>query len=486
MLSYILLAKISNDRFGIKHMILKKEKLMWDNSICYYIHLLWILESRLNSTEKFPIITSSVSRRFGIFAIKPFIYAYLQFTIHLINQRIMKLIEKIREIFKRLFSRDPEKGQPTGNPLPDKGDDAHVGDGGNSTSSNANGHPSGNDGSTDQHTQGITPNPIGDGQSGKNPQSTIPKTYTVQTIPFLTSKLNLDYEATYKVPYSILDSVDTQFPIIRAPKSGCEIKLLVVGRSGKRGVCEEHLCKMIRDLKLHDFYDDISLFIGNYSKPYEPDIAYIDVQKGIFIDIEIDEPYSGWERLPIHYKTKYGTIDDLRNNYFTERGWTVLRFSEKQVHEQPKSCLKRVYQLLHEMDGSITMPQCLATEADIFSNDMWTKEQAERMEQNKEREKMLGIDKFIQTTVEGTHTTIEDYPHGQEIEKKIISKRKGSQRIESGQTQSGFIVNPLQPPKDFTSNPDDQRQREAERYEHPQRIATYSQPKTTPSSRGYA
>ncbi|GEM_PF-4125398 len=32
-------------------MILKKEKLMWDNSICYYIHLLWILESRLNSTK---------------------------------------------------------------------------------------------------------------------------------------------------------------------------------------------------------------------------------------------------------------------------------------------------------------------------------------------------------------------------------------------------------------------------------------------------
>ena len=486
MLSYILLAKISNDRFGIKHMILKKEKLMWDNSICYYIHLLWILESRLNSTEKFPIITSSVSRKFCIFAIKPFIYAYLQFTIHLINQRIMKLIERICEIFSQLWHsiRGSKKWQPTVNP-PDNGNGAHVGDSGNSTSSNADGHPSGNDGPTDQHIQGITPNPIGDGQSDKNPQSTIPKTYTVQTIPFLTSKLNLDYEATCKVPYSILDSVDAKFPIIRAPKRGCEIKLPKIGRSGKRGVCEERLCKMIRDLKLHDFYDDISLFIGNYSKPYEPDIAYIDVQKGIFIDIEIDEPYSGWERKPIHYKTKYGTIDDARNNYFTERGWTVIRFSEKQVYEHPKSCLRRVYQLLHEMDVTITMPKCLAIEADISPDDIWTKEQAARMEQNKAREKMLDIDKFIQPA-EAPHTTIEDYPHGQEIEKKIISKRKGSQRIESGQTQSGFIVNPLQPPKDFTSNPDDQRQREAERYEHPQRIATYSQPKTTPSSRGYA
>lgn len=427
-------------------MILKKEKLMWDNSICYYIHLLWILESRLNSTEKFPIITSSVSRKFCIFAINPFIYAYLQFTIHLINQRIMKLIERICEIFNQLwhFIRGSKKWQPTVNP-PDNGNGAHVGDGGNSTFSNANGHPSGNEGPTDQHI-GITPNPIGDGQSDNNPQPKVLKTYTVQTIPFLTSELDLDYKATYTVQYSIFCSLDAKFPIIRAPKKGCEIKLPMIDRSGKRGACEEKLCNMIEELKLHGFYDNLSLVIGNNATHYEPDLAYINVKKGIFIDIEIDEPYSGWERQPIHYKTKYGTIDDRRNDYFTERGWTVLRFSEKQVHEQPKSCLKRVYQLLSEMDGSITMPQCLATEVDISPDDIWTKEQAERKEQNKEREKMLGIDKFIQPA-EAPHTTIEDYPHGQEIEKKIISKGKGTQRIGSGQTQSGFIVNPLPPPR---------------------------------------
>lgn len=376
----------------------------------------------------------------------------------------MKLIEIIREFFSRLFNRGSKKGQPTVKTPPSKGNRAHVGESDSSTSSN--GFPSGKD------VPIITSKPI------EYSQPRIPQNYTVQTIPFLTSKLDLDYEATYNVLYSIPNSADAKFPIIRAPQRGCEIKLPVIGRRGKRGVCEEKLCEKIQELKLYGFYDNLSLFVGNYSKPYEPDIAYIDVQKGIFIDIEIDEPYSGWERKPIHYKTKNGTIDDARNNYFTERGWTVIRFSEKQVYEHPKSCLKRVYQLLHEMDVTITMPKCLAAEADISPDDIWTKEQAERMEQNKEREKMLDIDKFIQP-VEAPHTTIKDYPHGQEIEKKIISNREVSGQIQP-------IVNPLQPPKVSTSNPDDQRRREAEQYEHQQHISTQSKPKTTPSSRGYA
>lgn len=396
----------------------------------------------------------------------------------------MKLREIIREFFSRLFNRGSKKGQPTGETPTSKGKGVGVVKSGSSTYSNANGHSSGKDVPTAQQTQEITSKPIKDSQTDKNPQPKVSKTYTVQTIPFLTSKLDLDYEAIYKVSYSIHDSDEAKFPIIRAPKIGCVIKLPVIGRSGKRGFCEQKLCDKIKDLKLQGFYDNFSLFVGNNSNPYEPDLAYIDAQKRIFIDIEIDEPYSGWERQPIHYKIRNGiTVDDARNNYFTERGWTVLRFSEKQVHEQPKSCLKRVYQLLNEMDGAITMPQCLATEADISSNDMWTKEQAERMEQNKEREKMLGIDKFIQT-VEGTHSPLKDYSKGRELEKNIFQRKK-----ETGPkvvTVINSTYTPPQRPMAPISNTDDQRQREAEQYEHPQRIATQSKPKTTPSSRGYA
>lgn len=386
----------------------------------------------------------------------------------------MKLIEIIRDLFHRLShwicneGKQPETFEgPNGTSTnPGSGQEPGTGPLGPQQLDNTN--------QSDNHNKLQNPSPT----KVSNP-------YTIKSVPFLTSKLDWVYGTTYTVKYFISDSDNDKFPIIRAPKEGCEIKLPVVGRSCKRGVCEEHLCKMIRDLKLPDFYDDVSLFVGNYPKPYEPDIAYIDVQKGIFIDIEIDEPYSGWERQPIHYKTKNGTIDDKRNNDFTERGWTVIRFSEKQVHKQPKSCLKRVYQLLSKMDGAIMIPLCLATEADISSDNIWTKEQAERMERNKEREKMLGIDKFIMSP-ERPNEALKDYSHGQEIEKKISNRKKEAQLKESEQIQSKFRVNPPQPPKVPITNPDEQRRREAEQYEHPQQISTQTKPKSTPSSRGYA
>lgn len=306
----------------------------------------------------------------------------------------------------------------------------------------------------------------------------VSETYTVKTVPFLTSKLNLDYNVTYKVLYSIPNSVDYKFPIIRAPKRGCEIKLPIIGRSGKRGVCEESLCKMIKQLGLPGFYDNLSLFVGNYSNPYEPDIAYIDAKKSIFIDIEIDEPYSGWERTPIHYKTKNGTIDDLRNQYFTERGWTVIRFSEKQVYKYPKSCLKRIYQVLNKMDATINMPQCLAEEQEISLENMWTKEEAERQEQNRVREKMLGINTFVKPD-KASRTPLKDYSKGVELEKEISKKKNNTSSIISS-------YRPPQPAMVPISNINDVRRREAEQYEHQKYISTQSKPKTTPSSRGYA
>lgn len=389
----------------------------------------------------------------------------------------MKLIEIIRNILHGLFCWGTKKGLSK---QPQVDDGIGIKDGPNEASSDSDMIEPGFT-KEGQSTQQLSEpsQPVNGGKTEISPQF---KDYTVQIVPFLTSILKLDYEATYKVQYSISNSADTKYPIIRAPKKGCEIKLPIVGRSGKRGVCEEILCKIIRNLDLQGFYDNLSLFVGNYNKPYEPDIVYIDAQKGIFVDIEIDEPYSGWERRPIHYKTGNGTIDDLRNLYFTKRGWTVIRFSEKQVYEFPRSCVKRVYQLLNQMDTTITMPHCLATEVDISSEDMWTKKQAERMEQNKKREKMLGISKFIQS-VEKPHTTLKDYLKGKELEKKIsIKQNEQPKDIPPAILRYSSPKSPVAP----ITSPNDERLGKAEQYEHQQHISTQSKSNPTPSSRGYA
>lgn len=244
--------------------------------------------------------------------------------------------------------------------------------------------------------------------------------YTIQNIPFLTSQFIVDYSQKLYVKYSISDSTDHKFPIIRAPRKGCEIKLPVVGRKNNRGASEQSFCSKIVECGLQsNFYDNISLFCTSLNHPYEPDLAYIDVEKGIFLDIEIDEPYVGWGRTPIHYKTNEGTVDDIRNEHFTERGWCVIRFSEKQIHNEPLSCLKKIFELLHQMDATIGIPSLLLKEPDVKQEDWWSKLRAEAMEERKEREKYLNISSF-NPPVPKDIQQIKDYEQGHLVEANII------------------------------------------------------------------
>lgn len=325
-------------------------------------------------------------------------------------------------------------------------------------------------------------------EGNNNPTNNVNKTnehtiranrpYTVQVIPFLKSELDLDYNGRYMVNYSISDSRVMEFPVIRAPKKGCEIKLPVRGRCGKRGVCEQKLCEEIEKLNLLGFYDNLSLFVTDRRFRYEPDLAYIDAKKGIFIDIEIDEPYSGLERKPIHYTIGNYTVDDKRNDDFTERGWTVIRFSETQVYKQPQSCLKYVYKLLHDMDTSIRMPHNLAAVDDIKICPMWDKNCAERMASERKRETLLGINRFIEQSEERKPDVIYDYSHGREIENDILKHKEQQGKQQS----SGIYCTRLSPVKDTGC----QYSVEAEKQKEIQNISTQSEPKTTPSSRGYA
>lgn len=243
--------------------------------------------------------------------------------------------------------------------------------------------------------------------------------YTIQNIPFLTSKFIVDYSQRLHVKYSISDSTDHKFPIIRAPRKGCEIKLPVVGRKNNRGTSEQSFCKKIVecDLQSH-FFDNLSLFCGNLNYPYEPDLAYIDVEKGIFLDVEIDEPYVGWDRTLIHYQTSEGTIDDSRNEHFTERGWCVIRFSEKQIYYEPLSCLKKIFELLHKMDVTIGIPSVLLNVLDVKQDEWWSKSSAGAMEKGNEREKYLNISSFNPSAPKNIQ--IKDYEQGHLVEADII------------------------------------------------------------------
>ena len=74
---------------------------------------------------------------------------------------------------------------------------------------------------------------------------------------------------------------------------------------------------------------NVRMNTGGANRPFDLDLALIHREdEAIRINIEVDEPYSLFSREARHCSGE----DDLRDNYFLERGWAVIRFSENQVH----------------------------------------------------------------------------------------------------------------------------------------------------------
>lgn len=110
-------------------------------------------------------------------------------------------------------------------------------------------------------------------------------------------------------------------------------------------------------------------FEDNY---YYPDFVY-QHPSGLRIDIEIDEPYTGTGKAPIHYRGQ----DTQRNRYFTENGWVVVRFAEQQIVTQPELCCKLLAELISQLvPGQENFTTATGTLAPV---PQWTFEQAKEM-----------------------------------------------------------------------------------------------------------
>lgn len=102
----------------------------------------------------------------------------------------------------------------------------------------------------------------------------------------------------------------------------------------------------LKGLSERDFFKHLVLEFGNhissgncvkehYGREFYPDFIYSNESRGLFIDIEIDEPYSYKEREPIHY---IGANAE-RDNFFEGIFWGVIRFSENQILSYPRECV---------------------------------------------------------------------------------------------------------------------------------------------------
>jgi len=128
---------------------------------------------------------------------------------------------------------------------------------------------------------------------------------------------------------------------------------------------------------------------------YSIDFAIVFDEIGVCIDCEIDEPYDYKSRRPTHCIDQKS--DAIRNSFFVEGNWIVIRFSEAQIVLHPHSCCKTIAKVVSRIMGSHKFLRGFENVPDLKPIPKWTKRQAKRMALARVRDRYLsGIYKRAQ------------------------------------------------------------------------------------------
>ena len=141
----------------------------------------------------------------------------------------------------------------------------------------------------------------------------------------------------------------------------------------------------------HYFKDKVkrglTLNIPNFKHHYSPDFVYIDKSVNLYIDIEIDEPYAYNSKVATHF---VGSSKDInRNNFFLNRNWLVIRFSEEQVVRYPQSCCKAIAKVIANVLGDNLYLSQFAMVTDLEPMKQWTESEAVYMADRNYRQTYL-------------------------------------------------------------------------------------------------
>jgi len=183
------------------------------------------------------------------------------------------------------------------------------------------------------------------------------------------------------------------YPVVKMPIQHARLKLTRVGRTDQKGYKENDFYHLIKNqIPEIEATDNVHMVIPNFNKPYEPEIVLFDKNINLYIDIEIDEPYDGYYRYPTHCinPEEEAKQDDVRDLFFTESGWIVIRFTEKQVHCQANECINHIRNVLHSI-----YDRDFSAEATCEKENQWEYNQCIQWQKMYYREKYLGIERFL-------------------------------------------------------------------------------------------
>ena len=180
-----------------------------------------------------------------------------------------------------------------------------------------------------------------------------------------------------------------EYPIVCFPVVEKKSDVVASGRSDVHGFSDEFFWNALANSDLKPLLRwDVWVEVPCRALPFEPAIALVDEQNGLYVDVEIDAPYHGWYRFPMHYVEGK---DSVRDQYFNEQGWTVVRFSERQVMEQTQGCVELLRGIVRDLRGEKCEYDGL-----VQPEKRWTQKEAVAMERELAREKYLKIQTFGQ------------------------------------------------------------------------------------------
>lgn len=162
------------------------------------------------------------------------------------------------------------------------------------------------------------------------------------------------------------------------------------GKGGvQQGVSEKqffvYLCRYFSGF--YDFCMGGEFPIPGTSLRYSADFIMVHQPTGLAIDIEIDEPYDGRTGKP-HHCVDRGK-DSQRNQFFLQRNWVVIRFSELQVVKYPDACCRVIATVISQITGDYRSLVQLQNVKDLLPHKQWTVKEATYMAKNKFRNSYL-------------------------------------------------------------------------------------------------
>ena len=216
------------------------------------------------------------------------------------------------------------------------------------------------------------------------------RTQIIRSIP------NIEQTDDLKIGYNpngrFEQPTNYQYPVVKMPKQNSSLKLPRSGRTNNRGYKETEFSNQLKvKIPNLEISGDLHMIIPHFNRPYEPDIVIYDKTINMYINIEIDEPYDGYYRYPTH-NIKFGEQfkqDDIRDLFFLESGWIVIRFTEKQVHLQSEECIFFIKKVINSVCHN-----SFDCNSNIDLETQWDDCQCIQWQKSNYREKYLGIIKF--------------------------------------------------------------------------------------------